>query len=75
MKDNIKAFPSSIVSPDNSFEPEYRKGMDLRDYFAAKAINQLLKSAIDNQLAMSSILDISQDAYAIADEMIKQREL
>jgi hypothetical protein len=57
-------------------------GMTLRDYFAAKAMNAILKSAIDwfpthkspDQETLAIFADVAQDSYAIADAMLKARE-
>ena len=57
-------------------------GMTLRDYFAAKAMQGILESAIDwlptgKEPDLSSLeifKDLSNDAYAIADAMLKARE-
>ena len=62
------AFPTSNGgSPDD--------GMDLRDYFAAKALNGLLAAGKDNQPTASKMTCLAQDAYKIADEMLKARNL
>jgi uncharacterized lipoprotein NlpE involved in copper resistance len=68
---NIDAFPC-----DNKSEG-YR-GMSLRDYFAAKAMEGFIATFGKTQNT-SSVLeladDISEMSYGIADEMLKQREL
>ena len=53
----------------NEFHPNYGKdrGMTLRDYFAAKAMQAL----IDNDGLFS---EIPTQAYALADAMLKARE-
>ena len=53
----------------NEFHPNYGKdrGMTLRDYFAAKAMQAL----IDNDCLFS---EIPTQAYALADAMLKARE-
>ena len=43
-------------------------GMTLRDYFAAKAMQTLLQSKD------SSFVQDAEDAYIMADEMLKARE-
>jgi hypothetical protein len=42
--------------------------MDLRDYFAAKAIPALIQGGIHH-----SVWDLSRDAYKIADAMMEIR--
>ena len=60
----MKAFPQKV---SNEYKAEH--GMDLRDYFAAKAMQALL--ATDN----FNIPSLARDAYAMADGMMKEREL
>lgn len=70
----MKAFPNVI--PKENFQA-VDEGMDLRDYFAAKAMQGLL-SSLDSKVAY----DWSNDAiatdcelyYKIADAMIEARE-
>jgi hypothetical protein len=55
--------------------------MTLRDYFAAKAMNGILETAIDwfpthkppNEESLAIFADLAQDSYAIADAMLKAR--
>ena len=61
---NTLAFPIVIDLGDGM---QYQKGMTLRDYFAAKAMQAL----IDNDGLFS---EIPTQAYAIADAMLKARE-
>ena len=61
---NTLAFPIVIDLGDGM---QYQKGMTLRDYFAAKAMQAL----IDNDGLFS---EIPTQAYAIADAMMKARE-
>ena len=46
-------------------------GMDLRDYFAAKAMHYWLCNPINNQ----QIENLCKGAYQVADAMMKAREL
>jgi hypothetical protein len=65
---NEPAFPQ--VDPVlNEFNPNYKKdrGMTLRDYFAAKAMQAL----IDND---HLFWEIPTQAYELADAMLKVRE-
>lgn len=72
------AFPST--HHNGGGEPE--KGMTLRDYFAAKAMNGILESSIDwlptgkepDLTSLEIFKDLANDAYAIADAMLKARE-
>lgn len=58
----MKAFPSEWDSDNLSL------GMDLRDYFAAKAMYCLVNDWSDIRY------DVAQDCYALADLMMKARE-
>ena len=50
---------------------EVEHGMDLRDYFAAKAMQYWLSNPIDNR----QIEKLCEGAYQIADAMMEAREL
>jgi hypothetical protein len=58
---NIPAFPTVMVG-------EIEGGMNLRDYFAAKAMQGLLSSDV-----YAPIEKFAQQAYLMADEMMKAR--
>lgn len=62
MAKSIKAFPNS--SPFNSKED----GMDLRDYFAAMAMQGLVAEG-----KCDSLTEISQISWNIADAMLDER--
>lgn len=49
------------------------RGMTLRDYFAAKAMQGLLAAGRDAQYGESSAADLSRATYMIADEMLAAR--
>lgn len=66
------AFPAiQIVSGDNYNPPKqlYHMGMNLRDYFAAKALQGLISS--DNYTAIAAT---AKEAYAFADAMLEARK-
>ena len=65
---NESAFPWQI---DNGETVRGHKGMDLRDYFAAKAM-QSMNSRPDYDDACAMV--IAEDAYALANAMMKVRE-
>lgn len=72
MMKNVKAFPYRewIDSDDPSvFNPVEHPGMDLRDYFAAKAMQKMIKRPFD--LYEAEI--IAEFSYDMADEMMKAR--
>lgn len=71
----MKAFPSinwdsQIESKNNQLTP-ISSGMDLRDYFAAKALQGIIDSSIDAGLETHRI---AESAYQIADAMMKARK-
>ena len=69
----MKAFPvSRYVNVDGETHDSGIQGMDLRDYFAAKAMQALLS---DSQWRLSfSMGDTARQAYDSADFMMKERE-
>ena len=77
----MKAFPWSI---DNGESVRGEKGMDLRDYFAAKAIQtvfEMYAHDLDSELPdgynwgdADDYEDMAARAYAMADAMLKVRE-
>jgi len=80
----MKAFPSieSPLESENNRVFPISAGMDLRDYFAAKAIQSLISYAlpdcvyytIDNQSRIEIGIEIlAKDAYLFADAMMKAR--
>ena len=75
----MKAFPTTI---DNIGYQIDHQGMDLRDYFAAKAFQSLISNAlpdcvyytINNQSRIEIGVEIlAKDAYLFADAMMKAR--
>ena len=58
----MKAFPIT--------EETLHDGMDLRDYFAAKALNAFLLKLNEDYV----MRDAAFDAYSVADEMMVARE-
>ena len=81
MGKKMKAFPWSI---DNGESVRGEKGMDLRDYFAAKAIQtvfEMYAHDLDSELPdgynwgdADDYEDMAARAYAMADAMLKVRE-
>ena len=68
----MKAFPYNREIPSDkdgfrAFASE--DGMDLRDYFAAKAIPALIQDGMH-----TNVWDLSRDAYKIADAMMEIRK-
>jgi hypothetical protein len=61
----MKAFPLSNMTGLN------QQGMDLRDYFAAKVMQELVKVWVETDIVSPEM--ITKDAYKIADAMMKAR--
>ena len=61
----MKAYPL-VYKDQYSGEQKIEQGMDLRDYFAAKAMQTMLRST-------TSYSGIAKLAYQMADEMLKAR--
>ena len=65
----MKAFPCG-----EGIKP-YEYGMDLRDYFAAKAMQAIIGKADDKSTAIEEVdLWIGNYAYKIADAMMEVRK-
>ena len=72
----MKAFPDP--EPKLPFPSDFKlhgdkKGMDLRDYFAAKAMQGMLSNAAFDTI--EGMMNVSVVAYMMADAMMKAREL
>ena len=68
----MKAFPSTEpIYRDNIVGVKESTGMDLRDYFAAKALQGLLTTVKDEQWLPQ---DVAVVCYEVADSMMKARE-
>ena len=65
----MKAFPTLNWVHQHG-QPPNDEGMDLRDYFAAKAMHYWLCNPINNQ----QIENLCKGAYQVADAMMKARE-
>ena len=68
--ENPPAFPEPCINSPN-LDLDCSKGMTLRDYFAAKAMNGLLGKYNLTQSADQGI--ITQLSYELADAMLKAR--
>lgn len=66
----MKAFPTAI---DNGHS-ENQDGMDLRDYFAAKAMQAIIINSKERDICVDEIDGwIGHYAYTVADAMMKER--
>lgn len=70
-KDGGGAFPLYVHKTGWAYEP----GMTLRDYFAAKAMHQMLHGAVmpEGYDATEALSMLGARAYEIADAMLKAR--
>lgn len=66
---NIPAFPTGIITDGKGKIIGGSNGMNLRDYFAAHAMQAM------THRGESNVQMVSIQAYALADQMIKAREL
>jgi hypothetical protein len=68
---NESAFPWQI---DNGETMRGHKGMTLRDYFAAKAMQAMAEGRGAANLNQGGYVAVSMMAYKMADAMMKERE-
>jgi hypothetical protein len=71
---NPPAFPSGLIDPSTPEDhlQSLHKGMTLRDYFAAKAMQAFI-SASKTQLLASDVRSQAMSSYFVADAMLKAR--
>lgn len=78
-KENPPAFPFDTRNKYTGRVDGQEKGMDLRDYFAAKALQALMTNqrnfdyvpgGKDRKKVLKSLVE---DSYAVADEMLNER--
>ena len=67
----MKAFPNEYYT-DTDFGRRYDRGMELRDYFAAKAMQGLMTTDMKNW-PVGLDVSLSKAAYELADAMVKAR--
>ena len=69
----MKAFPELNFTSDGEFAYS-SEGMDLRDYFAAKALNGTIAAVGKEFIAVPDYLDIAKECYKFADAMMEARK-
>jgi hypothetical protein len=69
-KDGGPAFPQYIISNGGA---HVDGGMTLRDYFAAKAMQELMTYK-DRPIYLRPVDEVAIDAYEMADAMLKARD-
>jgi len=68
----MKAFPTST---DNGHS-ENQDGMDLRDYFAAKAMQAIISNSDQKDLSIAEVdFWVADYAYTVADAMMRERKI
>lgn len=69
----MKAFPSE--HPSTGTLANLSDGMDLRDYFAAKAMQAIIGKSDERSTTVEEVdLWVGHYAYTVADAMMKARE-
>ena len=63
----MKAFPNGIITNSDGLIVGGQQGMDLRDYFAAQAMQRLVDLVTHPK-------DVARNAYIIADAMMEARK-
>ena len=73
----MKAFPkvNVVVDNDTVIESDSRDGMDLRDYFAAKAMQGLIAGCYAGNNVGFTVEGNVFAAYEYADAMLRAREM
>jgi len=83
---NTKAYPSKEIDLSESqihgrqIVYDQHSGMDLRDYFAAKAMQSMItafymeEAREDPMETLKTMKSVSKNAYWFADKMINERE-
>ena len=70
----MKAFPTTYRNYDESISHDCT-GMDLRDYFAAKAMQAIIGKSDDRSLDIGEIDNwIGDYAYVVADALMEARD-
>jgi hypothetical protein len=72
------AFPQHVFETrDGAFQCSYDaqdgSGMSLRDYFAAKAMESMVRDTVAEE-AFETYQQLAADAYLVADAMLAERE-
>jgi hypothetical protein len=57
----------------NSYHGEEHKGMTLRDYFAAQAMQAVIANSMCSDKEATFYIEVAEISYEMADEMLKVR--
>ena len=69
----MKAYPFQHRHPTTGVTTS-SEGMDLRDYFAGQAMQATVQAWINRNIYPHTDMDVANNAYRIADAMLKARE-
>ena len=69
----MKAYPFTHRHPTTGVTSS-SEGMDLRDYFAAQAMQATVQALIARDIYPPTDMDVANNAYRIADAMMLARE-
>jgi hypothetical protein len=72
--DNIKAFPINTEWDYGGEQGFKTAGMDLRDYFAAKAMQALIGLCYKEFDVNENKQEIAENAYELANSMMEERK-
>jgi nitrogen regulatory protein PII len=69
----MKAFPTTtyLTVHGYGYQSIQHPGMDLRDYFAAKAMQSIL---VNIECGPNDVKDVVESAYILADAMMEERK-
>ncbi len=71
----MKAFPTSGVHYTKNGVDMAQEGMDLRDYFAAKAMQAYLQNSSERDICLEEVGNwIGAFSYTVADAMMEARK-
>jgi hypothetical protein len=69
----MKAFPNGIITNKDGLIVGGQNGMDLRDYFAAKAMQGMFANSATKQVERTDLPIFAKVCYEMADAMMEAR--
>jgi hypothetical protein len=69
----MKAFPNGIITNKDGLIVGGQDGMDLRDYFAAKAMQGMFANSATKQVERTDLPIFAKVCYEMADAMMEAR--
>ena len=71
----MKAFPQNEATMHIDLPLETQQGMDLRDYFASKAMSAVIIASDERSNSLEEVVGwVGDYAYQVADAMMKARK-